>query len=205
MRACSLLAIPAPPPGREALPGGIADDLSQINLSAWAEAVQDVAAGMLGLPPELSNTLSPGVQDLLARLETATRVPYCHNCYLLGANCWCLGAPMTTAASSSTTGTLWSEITDPTPLIGVSADMPQQGAPSIAPPPGLTLPVAGSIWNLPIPDFPALPRLLEGLGQQHPPTGRGACLEAQLRAVNERRANADVMPKPSVKVEHKNL
>ena len=44
LRACSLLAIPPPPPGREALLGGVPEDLSQDNLSAWSETVQDVAS-----------------------------------------------------------------------------------------------------------------------------------------------------------------
>ena len=45
LRACSLLAIPPPPPGQETLPGGVPEDLSQDNLSTWADTVQDVAAG----------------------------------------------------------------------------------------------------------------------------------------------------------------
>ena len=47
LRVCSLLAIPPPPPGQEALPGGVPEDLSQDNLSTWADTVQDVAAGMI--------------------------------------------------------------------------------------------------------------------------------------------------------------
>ena len=42
LRVCSLLAILPPPPGQEALPGGVPEDLSQDNLSTWADTVQDV-------------------------------------------------------------------------------------------------------------------------------------------------------------------
>ena len=59
LRACSLLAIPPPPPGQEALPGGVPEDLSQDNLSAWSETVQDVAVGMIAPRPEMSLTIFP--------------------------------------------------------------------------------------------------------------------------------------------------
>ena len=116
LRACSLLVIPPLPPGQEALPGGVVDDLSQVNLSAWAETVQDVAAGMLALPTEMHGTLFPGVLSLLTHLKSATWVPFCHTCYLFGASCWCLGVPSNTTTPLSTTGPLWSEIVDPTPI-----------------------------------------------------------------------------------------
>ena len=102
LRACSLLAIPPLPPGQEALPGGVSDDLSQVNLSTWAETVQDVAAGMLALLPEMHSTLFPGVLDLLVHLESASQVPFCHHCYLPGASCRCLGVMSTTPAPSTT-------------------------------------------------------------------------------------------------------
>ena len=54
LRACSILAIPPLPPGQEVLPGGVPEDLSQDNLSTWAETVQDVAAGMIAPQPEMS-------------------------------------------------------------------------------------------------------------------------------------------------------
>ena len=58
LRACSLLAIPPPPPGQEVLPGGVPEDLSQDNLSTWADTVQDVAAGMIAPQPETSRQSS---------------------------------------------------------------------------------------------------------------------------------------------------
>ena len=55
LRACSLLTIPPPPPGRAAPQGGFPTDLVEINLSDWASLVQDVAAGLQALPPGLSD------------------------------------------------------------------------------------------------------------------------------------------------------
>ena len=192
LRACSLLAIPLLPPGQEALPGGVVDDLSQVNFSAWAETVQDVAAGMLALPPNMPNTLFPGVQELLVCLDSATRVPFCHTCYQPGNNCRCLGVPYTVSTPSSTTGTSWSEIADPTPIYGVPTSTPQQGAPSVAPLPGLHPPEEGSIWNPPHPDFPVLPWAPGNVRMPRPPARRGATLQAQLQAAQERRAVTDV-------------
>ena len=96
LRACSLLAIPPPLPGEEALLGGIPGDLSQVNLSTCAETVQDMAAGMLAPPPEMSGSLFPQTLEVLTCLESVTRVPFCHCCYLPGASCWCLGGASTT-------------------------------------------------------------------------------------------------------------
>ena len=39
LRVCSLLAIPPPPPDQKALPGGVPEDLSEENLSTWADTV----------------------------------------------------------------------------------------------------------------------------------------------------------------------
>ena len=128
LRACSLLVIPPPPLGQEALPGGDFDDLSQVNLSTWVEMVQDVVAGLLGLQPEISHGLFPLAQDLLVHLESATRVAFCCQCYQLGANCWCAGAPTTTTMSSFTSGTLWSEVPDTTPVRGFPTSSLLMGA-----------------------------------------------------------------------------
>ena len=71
--ACSLLVIPSPPPGSEALPGSFPDDLSEVNLSDWADTVQDVVAGLLALPQGLSSCLLPEVVNLLLRLEQSLK------------------------------------------------------------------------------------------------------------------------------------
>ena len=141
-------------------------------------------------PPEMHNTLFPGVLGLLTHLESATWVPFCRFCYLPVASCWCLGVPSTTTTLLSTTGPSWSEITDPIPSYGATTSTPQQGAPGAAPP-GLTTPGAGSIWNPPYPDFPTLLQLQGNLPPPRPPAGRGATLDTQLRAVQERRRMQD--------------
>ena len=61
LRVCSLLAIPPLPPGQEALPGGVPEDLSQDNLSPWADTVQDVAAGMIVPQPGMDQIIFPQV------------------------------------------------------------------------------------------------------------------------------------------------
>ena len=87
LRVCSLLVIPPPPPGQEALPGGVPEDLSQDNLSTWAEIVQDVAAGMITPQPGMSQIIFPQVVEVLTLLESVSRVAFCRQCYLPGSAC----------------------------------------------------------------------------------------------------------------------
>ena len=74
LRVCSLLAIPPPPPGQEALPGDVPEDLSQDNLSTWADTVQDVAAGMIVPQPGTDQIIFPQVVEVLTLLESVSRV-----------------------------------------------------------------------------------------------------------------------------------
>ena len=113
LRVCSLLAIPPPPPGQEALPGGVPEDLSQDNLSTWADTVQDVAAGMIVPQPGTDQIIFPQLVEVLTLLESVSRVAFCRQCYLPGSACRCLGSCSTTS-TASTTGPLWSDIADPT-------------------------------------------------------------------------------------------
>ena len=64
------LGHPPPPPDQKALPGGVPEDLSEDNLSTWADTVQDVAVGMIvpqpgdgsdNIPPVSGASDSPGV------------------------------------------------------------------------------------------------------------------------------------------------
>ena len=72
------------------MPGGLPNDLSEINFSTWAELVQDVAAGLLALPQSLHDCLFPEVTNLLLHFEAVTLVTSCHQCYLPGltAGAW---------------------------------------------------------------------------------------------------------------------
>ena len=92
LKACSLLAIP-PPPERVPPQGGFPTDLSELNLSGWAALVQDVAAGLQALPPNLGHDMGLPAVALLKLLEASTGVGYCCYCCRLGSWCTCVGAP----------------------------------------------------------------------------------------------------------------
>ena len=102
VRVCSLLAIPPPPPDQKALPGGVPEDLSEDNLSTWADTVQDVAAGMIVPQPGTDQIIFPQLVELLTLLELVSRVAFCHQCYLPGSACRCLESSSTTTTASTT-------------------------------------------------------------------------------------------------------
>ena len=179
LRACSLLAIPPPPPGQEVLPGGVPEDLSQDNLSAWLETVQDVAAGMIAPRPEMSLTIFPQVVEVLTILELVSRVTFCRQCYLPRSTCRYLGGSFT-ASTASTTGPSWSEIADPT--FGPNSASARESAGS-APPYGSLATAGGSIWDPPSVDYPRLPGAATAIRQPRPPSGRASHLESQLKAI----------------------
>ena len=107
LQACSLLVIP--PQARRAAPqGGFPTDLTGINLLGWAALVQDVAAGLQALPPELSQGLGPDVVNLLQLLEAATGVGFCHHCCNPEPHCRCVGVPQSTSPTS------WSQFMEQT-------------------------------------------------------------------------------------------
>ena len=98
LRACSLLVIP-PPPERVPLQGGFPTDLSELNLSSWAALVQDVAAGLQALPPNLGHDMGLPAVALLQLLETSTGLGFCHYCCHLGSQCTCMGTYQPTPPS----------------------------------------------------------------------------------------------------------
>ena len=167
LRACSLLAIPPLSPGQEALPGGVPEDLSQDNLSTWADTVQDVVAGMIAPQPETSQTIFPQVVEVLTLLESVSWVAFCHQCYLPGSACRCLGGCSTTS-TASTAGLSWSDIVNPT--FGPNSASAGRGAGS-ALPYGSSATAGGSIWDLPSADFPRLPGAPTAICQPCPPLG----------------------------------
>ena len=89
--ACSLLTIP---PLTERMPpsGGFPSDLSELNLSGWAALVQDVAAGLQVVAPNLSRDVGLPAMVLLQILEATTGVGFWHFCCHLGFWCKCMGA-----------------------------------------------------------------------------------------------------------------
>ena len=167
LRACSILAIPPLPPGQEVLPGGVPEDLSQDNLSTSAETVQDVAARMIAPRPETSLTIFPQVVEVLTILESVSRVTFCHQCYLPGSACRCLGGSFT-ASTASTAGQSWSDIADPT--FGPNSASAGGGAGS-APPYGSPAMAGGSIWDPPYADYPRLPGAPTAIHEPRPLLG----------------------------------
>ena len=105
LRACSLLVIP-PPPDRVPPPGGFLTDLSELNLSSWSTFVQDVAAGLQVLPPNLGHDMNLPAVALLQLLETSTGVGFCHYCYHLGSRYICMGTYQPTPPQ------LWSQMVE---------------------------------------------------------------------------------------------
>ena len=67
-------------------------DLSDLNLSDWATLVQDVASGLLVLPPNLGSDMSLPAVALLQQLEKTTGWGFCCYCCHLGSRCICMGA-----------------------------------------------------------------------------------------------------------------
>ena len=102
LRVCSLLAIPPPPCDPKALPGGVPENLSEDNLSTWADTVQDIATGMIVLQPGTDQIIFPHLVELLTLLESVSRVAFCRQCYLPGSACRCLETSSTASTASTT-------------------------------------------------------------------------------------------------------
>ena len=183
---CSLLVIP-PPIGRMVPQGGFPTDLTELNLSGWANLVQDMAAGLQALPLRLSLDLGSQVVALLQLLEAATGVRFCHHCCHPRPCCTCTGASQPAPPMS------WSQIVQQAPGYGVTSSSGGVTDPStsmggmpgyVAPPPGLTLPDF-SIWSIPPQEVPPPPGLPASL-LYRPPVGRAS----SLRAAIDRQAQA---------------
>ena len=161
LRVCSLLVI-SPPIGRKVPQGGFPSDLTELNLSGWADLVQDMAAGLQALLPRLCLYLGTLAIALLQLLETATGVGFCRHCCHPIPHCMCTGASQLAPSMS------WSQIVQQTQGYGVTStsggvtdlSTPMGGMPGyMAPPPGLT-PPDFSIWSIPpleVPPPPGLP------------------------------------------------
>ena len=175
---CSLLVIP-PPFGRTVPQGGFPSDLTELNLSRWADLVQDVVAGLRALLPRLCLNLGTPAIALLQLLEAATGVGFCRHCCHPRPHCTC------TRTSQSAPSTSWSQIVQQTQGYGVTStsrgatdlSTPMGGMPGyVAPPPGLT-PPDFSIWSIPPPEVP-LPPGLPTSPLHRPPAGRASLLRA---------------------------
>ena len=195
---CSLLVIP-PPIGRMVPQGGFPTDLTELNLSGWANLVQDMAAGLQALPPRLCLDLGTQVVALLQLLEAATGVGFCHHCCHPRPHCMCTGA------SQPAPPMLWSQIVQQAQGYGVTStsggvtnpSTPMGGMPGyVVPPPGLT-PPDFSIWSISPPEVP-LPPGLPASPLYQPPMGRATSLRAAIdRQAQAMRAMAPQAPMPS--------
>ena len=197
MRVCSLLVIP-PPIGRTVPQGGFLTDLTELNLSGWANLVQDTAAGLQALPPRLSLDLGSQVVALLQLLEAATGVGFCRHCCHLRPHCMC------TRASQLAPPMSWSQIVQQAPGYGVTSSSVGVTGPStsmggmpgyVVPPPGLT-PPDFSIWSIPPQEAPLPPGLPVSL-LYRPPVGRASSLRAAIdRQAQVLRATVPQAPMP---------
>ena len=177
---CSLLVIP-PQIGRTVPQGGFPTDLTELNLSGWADLVQDVVAGLQVLPPRLCLDLGTQAVALLQLLEAATGVGFCCHCWHPRPCCTCTGA------SQLAPPMLWSQIVQQAQGYGVTStsrgvtdlSTPIGGMPGyVVPPPGLT-PPDFSIWSIPPPEVPP-PRGLPASPLCQPPMGRATSLRAAI-------------------------
>ena len=161
--------------------GGFQTDLTELNLSGWADLVQDVVADLQALPPRLSLDLGSQVIALLQLLEVATGVGFCHHCCHQRPHCMCMGA------SQPAPSMLWSHVVQQVPGYGVTSSSGGVTDPStsmggmpgyVVPPPGLT-PPDFSIWSIP-PQEAHPPPGLPVCPLYWPPMGRASSLRAAI-------------------------
>ena len=167
LRACSVLAIP-PPTERTPPSGGFPKDLSELNLLGWAALIQDVAAGLQAVPPNLACDVGLPAMVLLQLLEATTGVGFCCFCCHPSPQCKCMGAYQQAPTKT------WSQVVVQTPGYGVAASSGGMTTPStttagmpgyVAPLLGLTLPDFSNC-SLPPPEIPlsrGLPMASQGL------------------------------------------
>ena len=175
------------------LQGDFPTDLLELNLLGWAALVQDMAAGLLALPPNLGHDMVLPAVALLQLLEASTGVEFCCYCCRPDLQCTCIGAsPQVPPAS-------WSQVVEQTPGYGVTASSGGMTTPStsvagmpgyVVPPPGLTPPDFSS-WSLHPPEASppqGLPAALQGLSHVR--------RSIQVRATVERQAQAQLAQGP---------
>ena len=175
------------------LQGDFLTDLSELNLLGWATLVQDVAAGLQVLPPNLGRDMGLPAVALLQLLEASTGVGFCHYCCRPGLWCMCIGASPQIPPMS------WSQVVEQTPGYGVTTSSGGMTTPStsvagmhgyVVPPPGLTPPDFSS-WSLPPPEaLPpwGLPAASQGLSHVR--------RSIQVRATVERHTQAQMAQGP---------
>ena len=161
--------------------GGFPKDLSELNLLGWAALIQDVAAGLRVVPPNLNLDVGLPAMVLLQLLEATTGVGFCHFCCHLSPRCKCMGAYQQAPTET------WSQVVEQTPGCGVAASSGGMTTPSttitgmpgyVAPLLGLTLPDFSN-WSLPPPEIPP-PRGLPVAPQGLPSIGRSEMIKSTV-------------------------
>ena len=89
MRACSLLAIPPPPPGTSLRHLEIPMDLTAMRLPDWVNKIQDLATGMVMLPPTFVVTGMVIQSFVLPKLKRVSGVKTCRFCLHPHTVCGC--------------------------------------------------------------------------------------------------------------------
>ena len=175
LKACSLVAI-LPSEERMPPPGGFPKDLSCMNLTSWANLIQDVAQGMKVVPPTLSMEVCLEAMVLLQLLEATTGMGYCRICCQPSPGCCCEDDPQYAPMEA------WSQLMARMPGQGGAASIGGPTTPGTAtagvqewgvppPPPGLPSPDFTN-WSLPLLEAPATGGLLmpsggpPGIGKQ---------------------------------------
>ena len=175
LRACSLVVIL---PSEERMPPseGFPRDLSCMNLTSWADLIQDVAQGMKVVPPTLSMEVCLEAMVLLQLLEATTGMGYCRICCQPSPRCHCEDDPQYAPMEA------WSQLMARMPGQGAAASIGGPTTPGTAtarvqewgvppPPPGLHSPDFTN-WSLPLLEAPATRGLLmpsgglPGIGKQ---------------------------------------
>ena len=93
MRACSLLAIPLPPPGTSLRHLEIPMDLTAMRLPDWVNKIRDLATGMVMLPPTFMVTGMVIQSSVLPKLERVSGVKACRFCFHPHTVCGCSQVP----------------------------------------------------------------------------------------------------------------
>ena len=129
MQACSLLAIPPPPPGTSLRHLEIPMDLTTMRLPDWVNKIRDLATGMVMLPPTFVVTGMVIQSSILPKLKRVSGVKACRFCLHPHTVCGC-----SQVASWSHTSTRQTPATVTTTC---SHDTTSMSASIACPPPGL--------------------------------------------------------------------
>ena len=177
MRARSLLAIPPPPPCTSLRHVEIPIDLTAMRLPEWINKIQDLATGMVMLPPTFMVTGVVVQSSMLPKLKRVSGVRACRFCLHLHTVCGCGQVP-----SWSHTSTRQSPATV---TMAHSHTFTSMSASTAHPPPGLP-PLGGAtargtysealIFN------PSSQTQMRGVSHPPPPGGRYPAVDPHQKA-----------------------